>query len=365
MLCYYITGHGFGHAIRTTQILKALPADLPLLLKTSAPERVFREELPGREFEYVRAEYDCGCLQSDSVHVLKRETLTRYAEIARRNDAHLAGEVAFLQERNVRCVASDVPSFPLKAARTAGIPSVAVANFTWHDIYSEYVETSEDAALLAQMAAEYAEATLACLTPLSVPTVGDVFPRFQRVPLVSRRGQNVRAQIFETLGIPGGKRLALLYLGGWGMDIDFLALERWTDWVFLTDAPLPVTVANARAFDPSVLRYADVAASVDAVVSKAGYGTLTECIANSVPLIYLPRHGFVEHETLVLGMNEWGGGIEISERAFYAGNWGEALARTRSARLNPAAFPTNGANVIARILTHYCLTDYHRKHQAL
>ncbi len=358
MLCYYITGHGFGHAIRTTQILKALPADLPLMLKTTAPERVFREELPRREFEYIRAEYDCGCLQSDSVHVLRRETLTRYAEIARRNESHLADEVAFLQERGVRCVASDIPSFPLKAAHIAGIPSVAVANFTWHDIYSEYVETPEDAALLAQMAAEYAEATLACLTPLSVPTVGDVFPRSQRVPLVARRGQNVWEVLTDTLGIPGGKQIALLYLGGWGMDIDFASLERWTDWVFLTDAPLPIPVANARAFDPKVLRYADVAASVDAVVSKAGYGTLTECIANSVPLIYLPRHGFVEHEALVLGMKEWGGGVEISERAFYAGDWGDALARTRSARLNPEAFATNGADVIARILT-----DYHRKQQ--
>lgn len=360
MLCYYITGHGFGHAIRTTQILKALPADLPLLLKTTAPERVFREELPGREFEYVRAEYDCGCLQSDSVHVLRRETLTRYAEIARRNESLLADEVAFLKERGVRCVASDIPSFPLKAARAVGIPSVAVANFTWHDIYSEYVETSEDAALLAQMAAEYAEATLACLTPLSVPTVGDVFPRSQRVPLVARRGQNIRELLTETLDIPEGKQIALLYLGGWGMNIDFASLERWADWVFLTDAPLPVTVANARAFDPKVLRYADVAASVDAVVSKAGYGTLTECIANGVPLIYLPRHGFVEHEALVLGMNAWGGGVEISERAFYAGDWGEALAQTRSARLNSEAFATNGADVIARILT-----EYHREHQTL
>ncbi len=358
MLCYYITGHGFGHAIRTTQILKALPADLPLLLKTTAPERVFREELPGREFEYVHAEYDCGCLQSDSVHVLRRETLTRYAEIARRNKSRLADEIAFLKERGVRCVASDIASFPLKAARAAGIPGVAVANFTWHDIYSEYAETPEDTALLAQMAAEYAEATLACLTPLSVPTVGDVFPSSERVPLVARQGRNIRSLIHETLDIPAGKSVALLYLGGWGMDIDFAALEHWTDWVFLTDAPLPISAANARAFDPNILRYADVAASVDAVVSKAGYGTLTECIANSVPLIYLPRHGFVEHEALVLGMNDWGGGIELSERAFYAGDWGDALAQALSARLNPEAFATSGADVIARILT-----EYHRKHQ--
>ncbi len=353
-LCYYITGHGFGHAVRTTQVIKSLPPGLPLILKTTAPERLFREELPGREFAYVPAEYDCGCLQSDSVSVLRRETLTRYGEIAQANAARLSDEVAFLREHGVRCVASDVPSFPLYAAREAGVPGVAVANFTWHDIYSEYVETDADAALLRQMAGEYAAATVACLTALSVPTVGDVFPRAERVPLVARRGHPRRAALTEALGVSGGKHLALLYLGEWGLDIHWPALEQWMDWVFLLDRPLPQPAANVRAFDARRWRYADVAASVDAVVSKAGYGTLTECIANSVPLVYLPRYGFREHEALVVGMNRWGAGIEISEAAFFVGEWGTALQSALAARPDPAVFPINGADVIANKLVEFC-----------
>lgn len=354
MLCYYITGHGFGHAIRTTQVIKLLPPDLPLILKTTAPERLFREELPGRDFVVVSVEYDCGCLQSDSVSVLRRETLTRYGEIARSNAARLPEEVAFLREHGVRCVASDIPSFPLLAAREAGIPGVAVANFTWHDIYSEYVETDTDAALLRQMAGEYTAATVACLTPLSVPTVGNVFPTVERVPLVARRGKPMRDALSDALGIPRDKHLALLYLGNWGLDIHWPALEQWTDWVFLIDGPLPLPVANARTFDARRWRYADVAASVDAVVSKAGYGTLTECIANSVPLIYLPRYGFREHEALVVGMNVWGGGIEISETAFLAGEWGGVLQSALAARPDPGVFPINGADVIANKLVEFC-----------
>ena len=353
-LCYYITGHGFGHAIRTIQILKSLPPGLPLILKTTAPEQLFREELPGRDFAYVPAEYDCGCLQSDSVTVLRRETLTRYAEIAGENATRLSSEIAFLREQGVRCVASDIPSFPLYAAREASIPGVAVANFTWHDIYAEYVETDADAALLRQMAGEYAAATVACLTPLCLPTVGDVFPNVERVPLVARRGRPRQAALAEALDIPGDKHLALLYLGGWGLDIHWPALEQWTDWVFLLDRPLPNLVANVRAFDARRWRYADVAASVDAVISKAGYGTLTECIANSVPLIYLPRYGFREHEALVVGMNRWGGGVEISEAAFFAGEWGTALRVALAVQPDPNVFPINGADVIANKLVEFC-----------
>jgi L-arabinokinase len=354
MLCYYVTGHGFGHAVRTTQILKALPPELPLIVKTTAPERLFREELPGREFEVVAAEYDCGCLQSDSVSVLKRETLTRYAEIAKHNRDHLADETAFLRERGVKCVASDIPSFPLYAAREVGVPSAAVGNFTWHGIYAEYAETGDDHALLAQMAQEYAAATVGFVTPLSLPAMPDLFPNTERVPLVARRGSSIRDILTEVLDIPVDKHLALLYLGGWGLEIDWPALERCTDWVFLLDRPLPAAPANARAFDPGVLRYADVAASVDAVVSKAGYGTVTECIANSVPLVYLPRTGFAEHDALVSGMNRWGGGIEIAETAFHAGDWASALNTALTVRPDPNAFSTSGAEVIAERLTEMC-----------
>jgi hypothetical protein len=353
-LCYYITGHGFGHAVRTTQVIKSLPPDLPLILKTTAPERLFREELPGRDFTYVHAEYDCGCLQSDSVTVLRRETLTRYGEIARENAARLPDEITFLRDHGVRCVASDIPSFPLQAARAAGIPGVAVANFTWHDIYVEYVETDADAALLRQMAGEYAAATMACLTPLSVPTVGEVFPNSERVPIVARRGQPMRDTLVEALDVPRDKHLALLYLGNWGLDIHWPALEQWKDWVFLLDSPLPQPVANVFAFDAYRWGYAEVAASVDAVISKAGYGTITECIANSVPLIYLPRRGFIEHEALVLGMNAWGGGVEVSEAAFFAGEWKAALHSALAARPDPGVFPTNGADVIANKIVELC-----------
>ena len=117
--------------------------------------------------------------------------------------------------------------------------------------------------------------------------------------------------------------------------------------MFLLDSPLSQPVANVRAFDARRWRYADVAASVDAVVSKAGYGTLTECIANGIPLIYLPRYGFCEHEALVVGMNAWGGGIEISESAFLAGEWEAALRSALAARPDSGVFAINGADVIA------------------
>jgi hypothetical protein len=348
MLCYYITGHGYGHAIRTAQILKALPTDIPCILRTTVPERLFQEEVPGRAFIYAPAEFDCGCLQTDSVTVLPRATLERYTQIAIANEARLGAEVAFLRQHDVRAVVTDIPSFPLRVAREAGIPGYAVANFSWHDIYQEYMETPTDEALLAQMREEYSDATMAFLTPLATPTVAAPFPMVEQVPLVARRGRANSQALRQWAGTEN--RLALIYLGVWGMEMDWDALGRIAGWTFLVYDLPPRPQANVVVLDRRVWPYADAAASVEAVFSKAGYGTVTECIANGVPLIYVARTAFAEYEALVHGMDRWGGGIPLSDAKFRAGYLEEALKAALSAPCNPNIFPVNGAQVIAERL---------------
>jgi hypothetical protein len=348
-LCYYVTGHGFGHAIRTAQILKALPRELDIIVRTTAAPSVFREELPDRSLRFLPAEFDCGSLQSDSVTTLARQTLDRYREIEKRNYAALSEEIAFLKREGVTCVVSDIPSFPLRVAQAAGIPSVAITNFTWHDIYTEYVETDEDQALLDRMGHEYRTATVALITPLATSTVEDVFTNVEHIPLVARRGDNVRAELRASLRCET-PHMALLYFGVWGLDLNWDALAKYRDWTFLTFDTPPHFVANVRTLSTDHWRYADIAASVDLVITKPGYGTVTECIANSVPLMYIPRQGFVEAAALEQGMAPWGGGVRIESDQFLNGDWGETLASALNAPLNPAAYRMDGAEIAAEII---------------
>ncbi len=353
-ICYYVTGHGYGHAVRTVHVLKALPTDVRLILKTTVPERLFREDMPNREFTLIPTEYDCGSVQSDSITVLPRETLILYREIAAKNESRLADEIDFLRRERVNCVVSDVPSFPLRVAREADVPGVAVTNFTWHDIYQEYVQGPDDQQLLADMAREYGAATVALITPLCLPTVADPFPTVERVPLVARGGRNVRETLLSHLGCSSDTHLALLYLGVWGLEIVWERLAAFSDWTFLTYEAPPVPVPNVVTLERTGWPYADTLASSDAVLAKTGYGTVTECIANGVPMIYPPRKGFIEHKALAAGLTRWGGGVPLGEEDFMAGRWGPSLDAALAARPNPTAFATDGAGVIARRLRELC-----------
>jgi UDP:flavonoid glycosyltransferase YjiC (YdhE family) len=85
-------------------------------------------------------------------------------------------------------------------------------------------------------------------------------------------------------------------------------------------------VANVTVLDRRCWGFADVAASVDAVVAKTGYGIVAACIANGLPLIYLRRDGFAEHPYLAEGLESRGLGFEIAISEFERGNWAPHLA---------------------------------------
>ena len=136
-IAYYITGHGYGHAIRSSTIVNALPLSVRVTFKTSVPVAFFQDELH-RPFDYCRAVFDCGCLQTDSVSVDIPATLNAYKAIAENNRRSLDAEVGWCGRHGVDGIVSDITPFAFEVARSAGIPSIAVTNFTWFDVYREY-----------------------------------------------------------------------------------------------------------------------------------------------------------------------------------------------------------------------------------
>ena len=50
------------------------------------------------------------------------------------------------------------------------------------------------------------------------------------------------------------------------------------------------------------LRYEDLVAAADVVVSKPGYGIVSECIANDTALLYTSRGRLIEYDVMVAEM---------------------------------------------------------------
>ena len=77
--------------------------------------------------------------------------------------------------------------------------------------------------------------------------------------------------------------------------------------------------------DRARVPFADVLASVDAVVSKPGFGIVSECVVNRKPLLYVDRPDFPEARILVEAIRKYLKQQEIPPARLYRGELGDFL----------------------------------------
>jgi hypothetical protein len=334
-ILYYITAHGYGHAVRSVAVCNALREMLSaadadgfrLTLRTDVPEVFFREELPFPH-SWRGGGFDVGCLQGDGVSVLVHETLEAYRGVSVGNRRRLEGEARWCMDNGIDCIVGDITPFAFEVAERVGVPSAAIGNFTWHDIYAPYVERySWYGAMLSEMAAQYRKATVALELYPAAPM--PVFERKRAMPILGRAGVDRREEICRSFGISSSKRLGVVYTGNFGLDrVDWRRLEGFGGWEFVGVYPLPGAPKNYHLASKDRFRYQDLPASADAVIAKMGYGVFSESLLNGIPLVYPPREDFAEFPTLDAEAKRLGSGVCINMDEFCSLGWAELLDDT-------------------------------------
>src|SRR5580693_159959 len=228
LVVYYISGHGLGHASRSIELIEALTRlrrDLRLVIRTSAHLWAF-DRIRGPQVDIRRAVTDPGAVQIDSLRLDEDETAKAAAGFYGELDRHVGAEAAYLQQLGAALVVGDIPPLAIAAAHQAGIPSVAVANFTWDWIYAYYPQFERIApGVIDTIAGAYAHATRA----LRLPIHGG-FDSMKAVtsdlPFIARRSARDPAETRRLLGIDGRRPIALPSFGGYGLDLPYDRLAR-------------------------------------------------------------------------------------------------------------------------------------------
>jgi L-arabinokinase len=348
-IVFYISGHGFGHASRDIEVINALLArrgDVRIIARTSAPEWLFERTVTTahrRAFEQRTGETDTGVVQIDSLHLDEHATIDRARQFMRTFEQRVGAEAAFLREQHAALAIADIPPLGIAAAKQAGIPALGFGNFTWDWIYTAYPDAD---AVVGRMRDAYANADGA----LRLPMHGgfDGFTRIVDLPFVARRSLRSPEDTKRALGFPPDQRLVLLSFGGYGLDrIDQEAVTRLDGYTVIGSRQHPL---NESAMYGAGFRYEDVVRAVDVVVSKPGYGIISECIANGTALLYTSRGRFSEYDVFVREMPKYLRVEFIDHDRLFAGRWQEALDALLTQAPPPERPPVNGAEVAADLL---------------
>ena len=351
-VAFYITGHGFGHAKRMTVLASVLAEQVPdlrLSIISTVPEWLLRLNL-AVPFRLRGRALDVGVLQLDSIHLDPAATLSAYARLLERQPAVVEEEAEILRRDRVGLVVADIPPAAFLVAQRAGLPGVGISNFSWDWIYADYVRTMPDhAGMLEAIRDAYGRADLFLRLPFHGPC--DAFKVVRDIPMIARRARLSRENVRQRLGLADSRPVILLSFGGFEIQgIDFGRVEALEDYCFLTTQPPPRPVRNVRLVTLDGLRYEEVVAQADAVITKPGYGIVSECLVHRVPVLYTSRGAFAEYAPLVAALERFGVSGFIGNQDLLAGNWRDSLEALLRRPATWPSLPANGAEVAAGIL---------------
>ena len=362
-LVTYVSGHGFGHASRTIELLNALAdraPDVRLIVRSAvAPWLFARTARPTVVLEPL--ECDTGAVQIGSLHLDRRRDRAPGAGLHARvaGPSRSGGRGARARTAPHSCSPTSRP-LGIAAAKAAGVPAVAMSNFTWDWIYAAYPGTGDLARAIGDI---YAAADLALRLPLWGGFA--TFPHIVDLPFIARRSRRNRDEVRRAFDLPLDRPLALVSFGGYGVEgLDMAALSRIDPWGLLMTSTTPMdgrtlgelgrTGSLIPLDEPGMYArgflYEDIVHAMDVVVSKPGYGIIAECVANQTALLYTSRGHFAEYDVLVAGLPRVLRSGFIDHDALFAGRWLPHLDSLLAQPVPPERPRVDGAEVAAALL---------------
>jgi len=100
-------------------------------------------------------------------------------------------------------------------------------------------------------------------------------------------------------------------------------------------------------------QFPDILAISDLVISKLGYGIVSECIAAQKPLIYIPRVDFAEYEVLRNGSSGLLHSHLMPKDDFLEGKWYGHAKACLSRSFDWQKVRTDGADIAAGVILSY------------
>ena len=368
-IVFYVSGHGFGHASRTIEVINAVLDRRPetrIGVRTSAPRWLFDLTVKGK-IAFGTLECDTGVVQIDALTLDEADSIRRAAAFHSDLVTRAASETRVLRELGAGLIVGDIPPLAFAVGAAAGIPSIALGNFTWDWVYADYPRVRLAPSLLPAIRGAYAKGTMALRLPLSAGF--ETFSNVKDIPFVARHATRTREEVRKALRLPSDKPIVLMSFGGYGLpglDTDVLAKSK--KYTVITTANLPVgrtrketplaerngtfISVNEEAMYRAGVRYEDLVGAAEAVVTKPGFGIISECIANDAAVLYTSRGHFPEYEVLVEEMPKYLRAAFIGQEDLFAGKWESHLTKLlKQPRPKNYQKPEiNGADVAAEIL---------------
>ncbi len=342
-------------------LAEALPSSWEVVFKTNAPEWLFRKEL-ARPYMHVASPLDIHPVHTTSYFIDPLGTFQHTQAKLQGLEDLVQNEVAWLRKSKVDVVIADIPPLAIHAAKCAGLPAFGVSNFTWDWIFKPLLDGISGKQVIATMRNMTAQATANFRLPFSTP---ETFPGGSiESPLLVRSVRMSREEARKHYGLTVGTTYVLVTFGGIEGPVKSLApLMDFQPLQFVSVAkesgngpPLEQglfrhpEITNLWILRRDDLYHPDLVNAIDAVVTKPGYGILSECMATATPIILDARDDFREFMAVRATAERYPQMAIVDNAQMKRLDLGDPLAKVLNSPAQPWEGGLNGAEFVAGII---------------
>ncbi|MFH1761785.1 MAG: hypothetical protein ABIA63_11860 [bacterium] len=354
-IAFYITGHGLGHISRQTlvirEILKIRPVS-KIFIRSKAHSWYIKGEL-GDKVHHTPVACDTGVRQIDSLQLLKYESLKDFHTFYKNRTIFYKQELSFIRKNKISLIVTDFSHFAMELAGKAGIPCIGITNFTWDYIYEQYTAEYPE---FAWIPGKIREMHKSCTEVFRLP-FNHVFKGFKKIadiPMIAHFSAKKKKAIKAELCVPRNKKCVLISFGGFSIQ-DFSSdwIRKQNSYFFMANETSNLSIPGLINFNfefikKSGLEYCDLVKAADVVVTKPGYGIISECLANKTGIIYTSRGPFREYSRLVKHIKKYLHGVYITPGKVKTGDLEEALHTYFKSKHRIITLPSHGAKYAAQ-----------------
>lgn len=359
-ILFYISGHGYGHATRDIALINAILQKAPLTdiqIRSKAPKILF-ESLPS-SVKFYDTKIDVGTVEKDIFSVDVEETQILYSDFIDSKNEIIEKEKDFVSSEKIELIVSDIPPIASDIGKTLKLPVIALGNFSWDFIYKRFSKTYPAFIdFVMEIRASYRKTDLLLKLPFHHNM--DAFPNSIDIPIIVRQSNYDREKILSTLGIDYDIEKPLILLALRIPDqVSKVAIQELIDcdeYIIISSSPLPFDTGGKVIPIKSYLKtegFPSLVESCNLVISKLGYGIVSECIAGKTPLMYIPRDDFSEFDIIRASIQNFIPSYMLPRNDFIKGSWYKHIKGFISMKHIWPSIRTDGASVAADLILSY------------